>query len=62
MKLVGFPSDAAAKNPPAVQEEDSIPDREDSLEKKMATHSSIICVHAQSVYLYFYRNILFHLD
>ena len=42
-KMLGFPSGSAVKNPPAMQETwaQSL-GGEDSLEKKMATHSSIL--------------------
>ena len=40
---MGFPNSSAVKNPPAMQETrfQSL-DQEDSLEKEMATHSSIL--------------------
>ena len=42
-KMLGFPSGSAVKNPRAMQETWVQPlGREDALEKKMATHSSIL--------------------
>ena len=39
---MGFPGGAVVKNPPAnAVDEDSIPGREDPLEKEVETHSSI---------------------
>ena len=44
--MLGFPGGSVAKNPPAIQELQEIQfrslGREDSLEKGMATHSSIL--------------------
>ena len=45
MELLGFPGGSVVKNPPAKQETcvQSL-GREDSLEKEMATPSSILCL------------------
>ena len=44
--MLGFPGGSVAKNPPAIQELQEIQfrslGREDSLEKGMATHSSVL--------------------
>ena len=42
--MMGFPGDSAVKNPPANAGETWVqsPSQEDSLEKEMANHSSII--------------------
>ena len=42
MKLLGFPGVSVVKNLPTKQETGSIPGQEDPLERRMATHSSIL--------------------